>query len=295
MKKYISLMIVLMIVLTGCGAKSSDMATSDSINTGSSDMKYDDNAMEDAGSIIENEIAPDSSAESVSTNRKIIEKVYMDVETKEFDDLLNKIYAEVEKSGGYIEKSSVSGNSYGYDENRYADFTIRIPSDKSDGFAEFVSYNSTVTNKEIITDDVTLSYVDMESRVSALETEKAALEKLLAEAEALEDIIKIQDRLTDVIYEIESYKSQLRTYDNLIDYTTISIFVREVERVTIVEEQTVWEEIKTKLADNVGNIGEGCVEIFVFVISNIPYILILGVVVIIATKVVKKVKKNLRS
>lgn len=292
MKKVISIIMILTCLLAGCGSKTSDMAATDSMDTGASNMQYGESAKEDAGEIIDYESMTDGTNESVSTNRKIIERVYMDVETKEFDDLLDKIYAEVEKNGGYIEKSSVSGNGYNYEGNRYADFTIRVPSEKSDGFAEFMSQNSTVTNKQIETDDVTLSYVDMESRVTALETEKVALEKLLSEANVLEDIIKIQDRLTDVIYEIESYKSQLRTYDNLIDYTTINIYVREVERVTIVEEQTVWEEIKTNLGDNIGDIGRGCVDIFVFVISNIPYILILGGIAAVVLVVVKKIKKK---
>lgn len=292
MKKYISIILVLTFLLVGCGSKASDMATSESFDASGSDMKYEDNGMGGTGEIIDYESTADSSTESVSTNRKIIERVYMDVETKEFDVLIDKLHAEIQAVGGYVERSSMSGNGLGYEGNRYADFTIRIPSDRSDGFTEFVSANSTVTNKEISTDDVTLSYVDMESRVSALETEKAALEKLLAEAEVLEDIIKIQDRLTDVIYEIESYKSQLRTYDNLIDYTTIDISVREVERVTIVEEQTVWEEIKTNLGDNIGDIGRGCVDIFVFVISNIPYILILGGIAAVVLVVVKKIKKK---
>ena len=292
MKKYISIILVLTFLLVGCGSKTSDMATSESFDASGSDMKYEDNGMGGTGEIIDYESTTDSSTESVSTNRKIIERVYMDVETKEFDVLIDKLHAEIQAVGGYVERSSMSGNGLGYEGNRYADFTIRIPSDRSDGFTEFVSANSTVTNKEISTDDVTLSYVDMESRVSALETEKAALEKLLAEAEVLEDIIKIQDRLTDVIYEIESYKSQLRTYDNLIDYTTIDISVREVERVTIVEEQTVWEEIKTNLGDNIGDIGRGCVDIFVFVISNIPYILILGGIAAVVLVVVKKIKKK---
>ncbi len=292
MKKYMSIILVLTFLLVGCGSKASDMAASESFDANGSDMKYEDNGMGGTGEIMDYESTTDSSAESVSTNRKIIERVYMDVETKEFDALIDKLHTEIQAVGGYVERSSMSGNGLGYEGNRYADFTVRIPSDRSDGFTEFVSENSTVTNKEISTDDVTLSYVDMESRVSALETEKAALEKLLAEAELLEDIIKIQDRLTDVIYEIESYKSQLRTYDNLIDYTTISICVREVERVTIVEEQTVWEEIKTNLGDNIGDIGRGCVDIFVFVISNIPYILILGGIAAVVLVVVKKIKKK---
>ena len=128
--------------------------------------------------------------------------------------------------------------------------------------------------------------------MTALETEKASLEKLLAAAETLEDIIKIQDRLTDVIYEIESYQSQLRTYDNLIDFTTITIYISEVEKVSVVEEQTVWQEIGTKLSNNFSDIGDGAVAIFVFLVSNIPYLVILGVVAGVAIMIGKKIKKN---
>lgn len=202
----------------------------------------------------------------------------------------------MQKVGGYIEASSVSGNRFEYNDNRYANLTVRVPAEKSTAFTKFISENSTITRKEITTEDVTLSYVDMESRVSALETEKATLERLLADATSMADVISIQDRLTDVIYEIESYKSKLKTYDNLIDFTTITLHINEVERVDIVEEQTVWQEIKTNLGRGFEDVGQGCVRFFVFIISSIPYILIIAaysVVLIGAIVVCKKwIKKR---
>lgn len=288
----ISLLLITTCMLVGCGgSQATDM---ESMNGGAISDSY-----EEKGDLLDYETSHKGETSSVTTNRKIIERINLHVETKEFDSLLNKLEEELAKVGGYIENSSVSGNSYRYEGNRYANLTVRVPSDQSTGFTTFVSENSTVTNKEVNTEDVTLSYVDMESRVSALETEKSALEALLAKAETVEDIITIQNRLTDVIYEIESYQSKLRTYDNLIEYTTISIHINEVERVTVVEEQSIWQEIITNLKENFEDVGHGLVRAFVFVVSNIPYFMVWAVIVIIvifaARKIVKKPKNPMRT
>lgn len=285
---FLVLMFLATYMLIGCGANANDMKE-ESMNGGTVSESF-----EESGDLLEYESSKEEtpSDSSVSTNRKIIERVYLHAETKEFDTLLDKLNEELEKIGGYVENSSVSGNSYQYEGNRSASFIVRVPSDKSNAFTTFVSENSTVTSKEINTEDVTLSYVDMESRISALQTEKEALEGLLAKAESLENIIKIQDRLTDVIYEIESYQSKLKTYDNLIEYTTISIRIFEVEKVSVVEEQTIWEEIGSNLKENFKNVGNGLTRIFVFVLSNIPYLLILALVLVVVWFVRKKCKNR---
>lgn len=295
MKKYtrkpiifLILMLAIPYLLVGCGSKATDM---EAMNGGAISESFDG-----SGDLLDYE-APEKGEESsespsVSTNRKIIERINLRVETKEFDSLLNKLEEELAKLGGYMESSSVSGNSYRYEGNRYANLTVRVPSDKTSGFTTFVSENSTITNKEVSTEDVTLSYVDMESRVSALETEKAALESLLAKAETVDDIIIIRNQLTDVIYEIESYESRLRAYDNLIEYTTISIYISEVERVTVVEEENIWQEIGENLKENFEDVGHDLVRAFVFVVSNLPYFMVWAVIISIVIFVVKKVIKK---
>ena len=197
--------------------------------------------------------------------------------------------------GGYIESSDVSGNTYDDDSPRYASYVFRIPSDKVDEFTTTVSDNSTVTNKTVNTEDVTLQYVDIESRVNALESEKKALEDLLKNAQSTADIIEIRDMLTDVIYEIESNKSQLRTFDSLIDFTSITVDIHETEHPQVVEKQTVWQEISTNLSDNFRGVWEFVVDSFVFIVSSIPFLLLFGVylaVIFIIVKIVKRKSKK---
>ncbi len=53
--------------------------------------------------------------------------------------------------------------------------------------------------------------------------------ELLAEAESIDSVIAIESRLSDVRYEIESIGSQLRSYDDLVTFDTISISIAEVK------------------------------------------------------------------
>ena len=283
-------------LLAGCGASKSEMDVDygGAMNGITGDFMEDSYESNDV--VSKEEVSTESSGsdnESVSTNRKIIERIYFSVQTKEFDTLMSKLEDEIKTLGGYIENSSVSGNSYEEKGNRRANLVVRVPSKKSADLTAFVSENSTVTNKEVNTEDVTLSYVDMQSRVKALTTEKETLERLLAGATSMADVIAIQDRLTDVIYEIESYESKLRTYDNLIEYTTVTIRISEVERVQVVEEQTMWQEIASDFKENMEDIGHGCKRLFIAIVGGFPYIVINGAIIFIAIVIIKRyIKKS---
>ena len=115
----------------------------------------------------------------------------------------------------------------------------------------------------------------------------------MADATSMADVIAIQDRLTDVIYEIESYESKLRTYDNLIEYTTVTIRISEVERVQVVEEQTMWQEIASDFKENMEDIGHGCKRLFIAIVGGFPYIVINGAIIFLAIVIIKRyVKKS---
>ncbi len=292
--KFFIILLVSLLVLSSCGAKNEGALdnrfdgfdASSKVETAEPELKD-----EAAGSIMDSENRGENT--TITDGRKIIETRNLMVQTKEFDTLISNIKLQISTLGGYIENSSVNGREFDSTRNRSATFTIRIPASKTNEFAKFVSENSVVTNESISTKDVTLTYVDMESRVSALEAEKAALEKLLDNAATMTDIVSVRNKLTDVIYEIESYKSQLRTYDNLIEYSTVIISIYEVERTVIVEKQTTWEKIGTNLKTNFENVWLGCVNVFIFIISAIPYLIPIAlgltiVVIIIRAKIKKK-------
>ena len=222
---------------------------------------------------------PSAPAEAVQSGEKIIEYVTMNVQTKTFDSFIAGVQSKAAELGGYIESSNIDGSSYGArNVNRSARFVLRIPSGRSGEMTGYIGENGAVVSQAINTENVTLAYVDMESRISALTTEKEALEALLAKADNTSDIIYIQNELTSVIYRIESYKSQLRTYDNLVDYTTLTLTVSEVERVEAVEKQGVFERIGTNLKNNFEDVGSGLLEFLIWFIGAIPYFLLLGAI-----------------
>lgn len=226
-----------------------------------------------------------------ATGQKLIKTVGMTMETKEFDTLLENIRLQVEEIGGYIESSDISGSSYYNTWNtRYAWLKLRIPADKLDGFVTIVSEMGNVTNKNESVQDITLQYVDVESHKAALATEQQRLLELLEQAESMEDIIAIESRLSEVRYELQSYESTLRTYDNQVNYSTVSIDINEVERETKVpEKRNFFEEIQYRLSDNFYSIGQGIREFTIWFISSLPYLVIWAVAIFIFVRLIRKI------
>ncbi len=179
---------------------------------------------------------------------------------------------------------------------RYGSIVARIPKARLNEFLNTVDDTSNVISRNETTENVTLKYVDVESHKKALEIEQERLLALLEKVETLEDIITLEGRLSTVRYELESYEAQLRTYDNLVEYSTVTMNIQEVERMTTVAEKklSVWERIRTGFGDTMFNIGEGLQNFFVWFIVNLPYLLIwaviIAVIVIISRRYIKKSK-----
>ena len=277
-------------VLTGCGSsKASDSAATASTTNGSyyaedaaaESIEYSEGFVAGTGAMEEDKT--EASADVTVTDRKLIKTVDMDVETQEFDTLLSTIESRVKELGGYIENmNTYNGSSYyGYGGTRDADMTIRVPKDQLDAFLNTVTGISNVIRRSDNVEDVTLAYVDLESHRDALRTEQDRLLELLERAESIEDIITIEQRLSDVRYQLESMESQLRTYDNQVDYSTVYLYIEEVEIYTPAEEDTVWERISSGFAESLRNIGDGFVEFGMWFVVTIPYIIVWAVIIVI--------------
>ncbi len=283
----VSLALSVMLLLGGCGSTDSAKTADVAVSNGSS-MQFAAESAVEGGSLysttsepkeymeLEKGKAVESESQTDITDRKLIKTVNMDVETQEFDVLMSTVEGQVKELGGYIENmNTYNGSSYySHSGTRNADLTIRIPKDKLDGFLESVSGASNVIRRSETVEDVTLTYVDLESHRDALQTEQERLLELLEKAESIEDIITIEERLSNVRYQLESMESQLRTYDNQVDYSTVYLNIEEVEIFTPVEEETAWERISGGFTESVQDIGEGFVEFGIWFVVHIPYMVV---------------------
>ena len=102
----------------------------------------------------------------------------------------------------------------------------------------------------------------MESHKKTLETEQERLMALLEQAESLEDILTLEKYLSDVRYQLERMESQLRTYDNLVDYTTVHMYITEVKELTPEppeEEETPGQRLVNGFMESLEDVKDGLI------------------------------------
>lgn len=306
MKRIVPILLALLLALTlvGCSSNKSDSAMPQAAYStyDSAYFEAEEAAMEQPAEYgYTGSGAPAPNPSQALSNRKIIRNADMSVETLTFDTFVDEMTAAVNAIGGYVESSSIGNRGYRNGQQlRYARYTIRIPADQLDAFLNTVSGLGNVTELNTGLKDVTTNYVDSEKHLEALRTEQAALLEILAKAETVEDIITVQDRLTYVSYEIESYESILRTYDDQIALSTVSMTVNEVEKETPVEKETFGQEVSRRFKNSLETVGEGFKDFGAWLFGEAPEIIvtlliiaaIVAVIILIIRAIVRRSKKR---
>lgn len=247
---------------------------------------------QDAGEVASDTTGTDlENVEGVNTEQKLIKTVNMSAETTEFDTLVAEIRAKTESAGGYVENSDVGGD-YGMDMTRYAYLVLRIPADKLDDFVGEIKDASNVRSFGESTEDVTLQYTDLDTHIKALREELDALFSMMEQATSMKDILSIQSQITDVRYEIESYESQLRVYDNQVTYSTVYLDLYEVSRERSTAGKTFGERVKAKFNDNLYQVGQGFQNFMVGLLGGLPILIPIVVICIVVIVVFRKFWKR---
>ena len=230
--------------------------------------------------------------------QKLVRKVWLNAETEDMDGLLAAVEEKITEFSGYVEAREVyNGSQYSGRRYRNAELTVRIPVENMDGFISHVTENANITSTTETVENITLTYIATQSRITALETEQTRLLELLAQAENMDDLLQIEKRLTEVRTELEEVTSQLRMYDNMVSYSTIYLTVNEVTEYTVVEEpETVWQRIGTGFVRSLKGVGNFFTELFVFVIVASPWLAIpalwLGIIILLIRLLSRKKKKK---
>ena len=225
---------------------------------------------------------------TLQNSRKLIRTVDLSLQTTEYDLVTETIRRRVTELGGYIEQSNAYNGGYYGRSGRSMHLTARIPNDRLDEFLDTSLEHAKVTNRTERTEDVTLKYTDMEARVKTLEVERDRLMELLAQAENIESIIALENRLSDIRYELESIQSSLRVYDNQVAYSTAIIAIDEVSVVSQPKQATFGERISAGFQQSMLDVVEALGDLLVGIISNLPMILFILVVLALFFIIMKK-------
>lgn len=280
MKRILALLLSILCLAalyTGCGAQmQSDKSTNEGNASGaqSSAGVSSDTAMEmsEAGES-NGEIA------GIVSDRKIIVRIDYRLETKEFETLIETLQLEVKNAGGYVEQSSVDTS----DTSRIksAEYVVRIPVGKLDGFTGFVESSANVLHKSQSGEDVTVEYFDTETRLNALKIQQERVTALLEQATKMSDILEIESELTRIRTEIEELTTMLRRLDNLTEYATVTLSVSEVDVYEPVAGDTFGAKLQEAMTSSLHFFWEAIQVICIVFVWLLPILVVAAVVVVV--------------
>ncbi len=301
MKKALSLLLAALLVFALCACGSADTASSApaaSYDMAVTEADYPAEVEEYGGFAVTGgtQLESGSGAAPEGSPEKLIYSASATVETTEFDGTIEKLSALVEQYGGFVESSSVNGSNYytqsrGYSSTRYASYVIRVPSDKFSALMGSLSTLGNVPYSHTYTENITAQYYDTDARLTAYQTQEARLLEMMEAAKTVEDLIAIEEKLTELRYQIESLQSTLKNWDRQVAYSTLDLEVQEVIEYTPESRMSYGQELALALTNGLKRTGEFFKDLLLAIVGALPALVILAVVLAILIPVWKKRRK----
>lgn len=324
MKKRLSLILAcilsLSVILTGCGASNSmaDMETGgiavdsvQGIGSANGFLDFGGGFSKEESSAPEvnyqppmespkvEEISPDELPEPDQEylERKIVYSATIDAQTMEFEKAVEQIKSKLNEYNGFIGDENI--RNYGDINSNYSrkhlTMTVRVPSENFEAFiAGITSENIHVLNLSKNSKDYSEVYYDNKGKVASLEVQEERLLELLAEADNVDVMLRIEQNLANVRYEIESLKSELKFIDSKVDYSTVTISLEQVIKYDEIKEEptSFFEELIETIKDSSHDFLRDCKYFLFDFIYAIPYLAVWGVVICVVVSIIRKIRRK---
>ncbi len=292
------LAIILILSLAACGGSKSSESMVSTADTQPAEAEGGyANGLEAADSAAAEEPAPQAGAgggeQTAPVSDKLIYSGYAEIETLDFEGSIKAIDALIARVGGFIESSSVTGSNYSSGRDyRSASYTVRVPAAAYQDAAGSLDAIGNVTYQNSSADNITSQYYDTQSRLEAYNIEYDRLTEMLKKASTVEEMLAIEDRLTEVRYSIESLTTTLRGWDSLINYSTLTLSLTEVKDLSSAQGAglSYWQEVGAALKSTLKGVGRFFSSLLLFLIAALPVLAILAALAAVTVLIVKKAR-----
>lgn len=166
------------------------------------------------------------SSEPVKIEQKLIKTAHVSIEVEDYQETKPEIDQLVKESGGYISGE----NEQNQDWRIYNEITIRVPKENFDSLLDAIAaLAKTVEQKNILLQDVTEEYVDIETRLENKRKVEERYREILKQAKTIQEILQVEEHLRQIREEIESKQGRKKFLDNRINLSTITLTVNQYE------------------------------------------------------------------
>lgn len=207
--------------------------------------------------------------------RQVILNVNLTLECAEVAKARDQAIAAAQSAGGFVEALNYWTDGQG---QTAANLTLRVPSASVTAVLEQLRPLGHVLNEQAARVDVTAQHIDLTARLDNLRLQEQQLLTLLGKAENLGDIFAIQNELSRVRTEIETYEAQLRALDEQVSLSTVYLYLQPTGAGPA-PGSTFWERLVDAFVNSLKWLGRLAEQLVIFVATvTVPLLILAGVV-----------------
>ncbi|GIM91329.1 DUF4349 domain-containing protein [Paractinoplanes toevensis] len=210
------------IILTGCGADSSDNSASSAGVTDSGEKVAAAPQAAEGGAADQAQArdVPAQAPDLGVDQRSIIYRGSTSVRVKDVNAAAGLATGIAQTAGGFVGGDNRNSGSTG---SGTATLTLRIPAEKFAPTVDSLSKLGTEETREINTEDVTEQTVDLDARIAVQEARVTSGRKLLAQAKSLDDLVMLEKEVATRESDLASLQAKKRRLADLTALSTITV------------------------------------------------------------------------
>lgn len=180
--------------------------------------------------------------------KKIIKDGKLGLQVRNLEAAKKQIDSLVKKVGGYYANENLENN----DNQSGYNLVIRIPVENFDKFVNSAETgNGKVLYKEISARDVTEEFVDLQTRLTSKRNSLARYNEIMKKANAVKDIVEIEQAIRVLQEEIESSEGRLRYLNDCVNYSTLNLTISTEKDFAYkpAKRDSFWEKFKESVVE----------------------------------------------
>ena len=150
------------------------------------------------------------------------------LETNKFDKDYENLLNVINKKGILVTNSSLDT----YDSNNFFQVDIRVPREKTEEVEKEIKEIGKLVSLNKFMDDITNKKTETTINIEAKEKELEAYKRLYQEAQSIDEIMKIEEKIAQTESVLNNYKNDEKAINNDSKYTDMHINLREVVNYT---------------------------------------------------------------
>lgn len=233
---------------------------------------------------------------------KLVYRCQLDIETKNYAEDKENLMKLISEYEGIIQNS----NEYDSDDYWYSsdhvktrgtktlNLQVRIPSEKYKEFIGTVGTIGKVKRNSQQVDNISYDYYNTQADIEQLKIQEQRLLEMMEQAYTIEDMITVEDRLSEVQNELSKLQTKLVGLDTDVAYSYVDIELEEVFEysATEVEKPGFFKRLGKEIVDGFKAMIQIFEDIILFIVGAVPRLIPFAVFGFIVYKIVKVYRRN---